>query len=319
MLGLTHESGLPITRRRPTDRRSSRPLHRMVLPDRMVCRMNAGDRMKAPKNFEITVEKITPTRAAEMLTHNETNRRLERRRVDNLVQEFCAGNWKLNGDAIRFYTNGDLADGQHRLTACVESGVSFLTVIIRGVPLPAMPTIDRGRSRTRNDVLKLQGMTNTERLSGSLRYIVGFLKHGDPLRSGSQQFQKTIFSDQAMFELLEEYPGIIDAAEGIGAYQRAMRILTPSTATALYFMFRTLDEDDADRFFLDLDTGVGLTAVDPVYRLRERLMRDRADMTRRGPQLYHHWMKLAGAAWNMRRRGIPCRSLQSRPSWSKLI
>ena len=275
--------------------------------------------MKAPKNFEITVEKVTPKKAAAMLTHNKTNRRLESRRVDNLARELLAGNWKLNGDAIRFYVTGDLADGQHRLTACVESGVSFLTVIIRGVPLPAMPTIDRGRSRTRNDVLKLQGMTNTERLAGSLPYIVGFLEYGDPLRSGSQQFQKTIFSDQAMFELLEEHPGIIDAAEGIGAYQRAMRILTPSTSAALFFMFRTLDEEDAARFFLDLDTGVGLTAVDPVYRLRERLMKDRSDMTRRGTQLYHQWMKLAGAAWNMRRRGTPCRSLQSRPSWSKLI
>ena len=275
--------------------------------------------MNAPKNIEITIEKITPKKAEKMLRHNKKNRRLERRRVDNLVRELLAGNWKLNGDAIRFYVNGDLADGQHRLQACVDSGVSLMSVVIRGIDLPAMPTIDRGRSRTRNDVLKLQGMTNTERLAGSLRFIVGFLEYGDPLRCGSQQFQKTIFSDQAMFELLEEHPGIIDAAEGIGAYQRAMRILTPSTATALFFMFRTIDKDDADSFFLDLDTGVGLTAVDPVYRLRERLMRDRSDMTRRGTQLYHQWMKLAGAAWNMRRKGTPCRSLQSRPSWSKLI
>ena len=52
VLGLTHETDLSITRRRPTDRRSSRPLHRMVLPDRMVCRMRTTDRKVRDRFFK---------------------------------------------------------------------------------------------------------------------------------------------------------------------------------------------------------------------------------------------------------------------------
>tara|TARA_R110000824_G_scaffold53819_2_gene148643 strand:- start:104 stop:931 length:828 start_codon:yes stop_codon:yes gene_type:complete len=262
---------------------------------------------------------VTPSQAKKWLKNNELNRRLERRRVDRLVRELQAGNWKMNGDSIRFYDDGTLADGQHRLTAVVESGVSINSLVIRHLPKEVMPTIDRGRTRKTTDVLRMAGYENTERLAGALPYIVGFLEYGDPMKSGTVPFSLHVFSDQSMFDLLENHPAIQESADRMTLYHKAQRILTPSTATALYFMFRSIDENDADSFFEDLDTGLGLTANDPVYRLRERILRDRGDQNKRGKNIYRSWMRLAGAAWNMRRRGKPCKVLQLQSHWVKLI
>ena len=262
---------------------------------------------------------VTPSQAEKWLKNNTWNRRLERRRVDRLVRELKAGNWRLNGDAIRFYDDGTIADGQHRLTAVFESGVSIDSLIVRHLPREVMPTIDRGRTRQTTDVLKMAGYQNTERMAGAIPYIVGFLYYDDPMKSGTVPYSLHVFSDQAMFDLIAEHPEIVEAANEMSLYPKAQRLFTPSTATALYFMFSSVNRKEANRFFADLDTGLGLTADDPVYRLRERIIRDRGDQNKRGKNVYRSWMRLAGAAWNMRRRGKSCKCLQLKANWAKLV
>lgn len=48
------------------------------------------------------------------------------------------GNWKANGEAIKFSSTGRLLDGQHRLRACVKEQVPFTTLVIRGLEDEAM-------------------------------------------------------------------------------------------------------------------------------------------------------------------------------------
>lgn len=65
--------------------------------------------------------------------------------------------WKMNGEAIKFSNTGRLLDGQHRLLACVESGCSVRTLVIRGLPEDTQETMDAGKSRTMANVLELKG------------------------------------------------------------------------------------------------------------------------------------------------------------------
>lgn len=64
-----------------------------------------------------TTEVITPERAAEMLSKNKSNRKINQANVRRIADDMLTGNYKLNGETIKFYADGTLADGQHRLTA----------------------------------------------------------------------------------------------------------------------------------------------------------------------------------------------------------
>ncbi len=46
-----------------------------------------------------------------------------------------SGEWKYNGESIKVCTDGSLLDGQHRLEACIESGVTFDTLLVTNLRL----------------------------------------------------------------------------------------------------------------------------------------------------------------------------------------
>lgn len=103
----------------------------------------------------VSIETITPDVAIAMLERNVKNRNLVKNNDLKGVME--RGEWKLNGETIVFDKNGNLTDGQHRLNACVSSGVPFTTVVVRGVEPASQETVDIGRKRTVSDFLKMRG------------------------------------------------------------------------------------------------------------------------------------------------------------------
>lgn len=108
----------------------------------------------------ITTEKVvvTPTMAEEWLTRNHGNRHLTGPRVDLFVKLIVSGKFCLTHQGVAFYEDGDLADGQTRLSAIVKAGVSVPMFVTRGLPRSAIHAIDGGRPRTVRDVLHFLGM-----------------------------------------------------------------------------------------------------------------------------------------------------------------
>ncbi len=102
-------------------------------------------------------EKITKRKAVEMLKRNEGNRPIRRSRVTKLAEAMRRGEWKFNGESIKVNCDGRIADGQHRLEAVVESGVTIDTLVVRGLPADCFDTMDQGASRTISDVLARNG------------------------------------------------------------------------------------------------------------------------------------------------------------------
>lgn len=82
------------------------------------------------------------------------------------------GNWQLTGDSIKFDKHGTLVDGQHRLTACVESDTSFKTLVIYGLEPGTRNVIDTGKARSNSDILTMQGATNTIAVSACLKFLI---------------------------------------------------------------------------------------------------------------------------------------------------
>lgn len=95
-----------------------------------------------PKDFglEISVEVINPSEAEAYLKNNAMHRKIKQKKVDEYMKEMQDGKWALNGKSLIFDSNGRLLNGQHRLSAVVQSQVPLTTVVIRGVDPTVLET-----------------------------------------------------------------------------------------------------------------------------------------------------------------------------------
>lgn len=104
-------------------------------------------------------ETITPERARDLLEDNTGNRNIRARAVDAYARDILAGRWITSGDTVKIAATGEVIDGQHRLHAIANTGVTLTLLIVRGLPLEARSVIDTGAARTGGDALRLAGIT----------------------------------------------------------------------------------------------------------------------------------------------------------------
>lgn len=91
------------------------------------------------------VETITPEIAKTMLGENVNNRRISRDNVNLFAREMRNGEWRFNGEAIKFGKDGRLLDGQHRLLAVIAADKPLTTLVIRGLEDETQQTMDSGK------------------------------------------------------------------------------------------------------------------------------------------------------------------------------
>ena len=96
---------------------------------------------------------ITPQLAKEMLDTSPGNRKLRRWYVELLAAAMKRGEWRITSQGIGFDTLGRLRDAHHRLNACIQSGVSFHSVVVFGMPTDAYEVTDTGMKRSYADRL----------------------------------------------------------------------------------------------------------------------------------------------------------------------
>lgn len=123
--------------------------------------------------LKFNIEVITPAVAAEYLKHNESNRKPNKGQVGYYAKMMAAGQWELNGEAIKFSPSGRLLDGQHRLMACVESNVPFETTVIREVEEEVFDTFDQGWIRGKGQIFDIANIPNSRNISATInKYLV---------------------------------------------------------------------------------------------------------------------------------------------------
>ena len=115
---------------------------------------------------------ITPAEATLWLdTKNSKNRPISENAVAKYAQEMKEGRWWLNAQPIIFNRSGQLANGQHRLLACIRANKPFETVVTYGMEDEAFDTIDDCNSRSLADVLHIKGEAGSLLLSAGLRFL----------------------------------------------------------------------------------------------------------------------------------------------------
>lgn len=187
------------------------------------------------ETISVKMELITPEIATEYLTHNKNNRRMK----DGAIRKYCAdmenGRWIYNGDVIRFDTNGDLRDGQHRLTAIVRTGVAQPYVVIRGLAPETFKTMDTGVPRSFGDKLKEKGIENDNAIAAFVtKYFI--LKNGrtGTFTSGASQhcgsMSERIDYVLANNEKLQEIHNMVQRIRSKGT-----RSVTPAFVTSIAY------------------------------------------------------------------------------------
>ena len=107
--------------------------------------------------MNINIELVTPSKAENWLNSNKGNRKMRDGVAERYADDMKNGRWTSCPEPIAFYEDGDLADGQHRLWAIVDSGVSVSFPIARGLTRADGLNINTGLSRSLIDNARISG------------------------------------------------------------------------------------------------------------------------------------------------------------------
>jgi hypothetical protein len=98
---------------------------------------------------------VTPEIAQTWLECNTDNRRLRQSAVSRYSRLMKAGKWELTHAGIAFSDDGTLLDGQHRLWAVFDAGVTVRMMVTWNLPRAARMAMDVGMLRATADAITL--------------------------------------------------------------------------------------------------------------------------------------------------------------------
>lgn len=205
------------------------------------------EKLSAIKRTEFWCERwsISPQEAVALLgTANTTNRDLNRTLVRQLASDLVKGQWKFNGEALKFDSNGRLVDGQHRLTACRESQIALETVVCGGFAPEVFDTIDTGKKRNLQDILKIAGFKNWTTAGGALKWL-DRLESKNPISTRTSSRTTSEFLAWAE-ELGQEFKDSVNF--GSRTTNSGFRQAPGSMMAALHFRLSQINEHHAEEF-----------------------------------------------------------------------
>ena len=256
------------------------------------------------EGFSVEQVTITPAMASEMLEWNDRNRPLNKTVVKRYAASMKAGRWAFTSQPVTFCPKG-LIDGQHRLAACVESGVAFESLVVFGAREESFAFIDVGARRTAGDIFSINGVANASLMSAATALIYGY--DNNIMRSASTKGVSLGLDHAALFDLYQTHERLQDSV-WVGHLFHRNRLASPSMMTALHYICARESRSDADEFFRKVADGVGITgAKDPAHKLRNRLIANATSQAKAGrPQIAGITVK----AWNAARLGRPVGTLR---------
>lgn len=245
-----------------------------------------------------SIEVIHPPTAKQMLETNRGNRHPNVAAIGRYADDMAAGRWHVGTSVIIFNEDGDLIDGQHRLQACVQAGVPFTSLVVRGVSREARPAIDQGVKRSLSHVLTWKGHVSTASLGAAVKAAWVWQNTGTP-------FNRSTFptNDQSLawLELNPSMPATVKVADQL---KKALGV--PLSTVAAFLHWTTMAEPEAtDEFVGKMKLGVGLEYGDPALALREWVLRQAtSNVTSRKP-LPAVYCQVFVTAWNAQMEGRP--------------
>jgi len=252
-------------------------------------------------------EKVDSKRARELLATMRHNRKVTRTVVEDYARQMREGLWRSTSQGLIIDWNNQLMNGQHRLLAVVESGVTIEVDVTYGEDPENFMVLDKHRKRDLRDDLSIAGVEypiETSRLYRVYLDIIQtkpdrYIAFGARTRWGWKP-------ETAIDWAKENQAKLIHVIQKCKQKQAKAILRPPAIMMALYYRFYELEPEHADEFFGELIKGCGTGAVGKLRDALEGLMMERVRGS--SPPRYM-WAALVIKAWNAYVQGKRLRSL----------
>lgn len=222
---------------------------------------------------EVSRMQITPTLATKWLESiPEFQRKIDEKQVRKLVFAITKERWQENGATIVFNEKGELIDGQHRLKAISLAGKSVGSLVVKGLSTDenVFRTIGDEKPRSVKDFLKCPS-ANT--VASVLRIYWGVMNGVWPVGAGGGD--KMLPPITEILKLGDKWTDVIGPI--LDAVNPAGRFLGQTSYCAFLVLYHTRlrsveNPERVAEFFARVADGLNLTATDPVYKLRQRIL-----------------------------------------------
>ena len=191
---------------------------------------------------------VDPEQAMGWLENTNTNnRKVSEKHVARLARDMTDGKWILTHAGIAFSSDGMLLDGQHRLWAVIEAGVSVEMHVWLNVDPKSMMAIDCGKIRSMGDILNISGENGdvTKYQLSTLRAMLGGFGN-PPTLSPSETSQALGRYSEAIEFALTHLPAVT-AAKGVS---------TSATRAVIARAWYSVEQKALKDFCRKLATGV---------------------------------------------------------------
>lgn len=224
--------------------------------------LDAQLRRMKKERFFVQDHPTTPALAEVFMALNTNNRRIRSRGVDRLARIMTDGRYIETPVPIIVCSDGLVIDGQHRLSAIIQAGVSAPLTFAFGWPHQIFKVLDTGIVRSNGDALHIAGEEWSVQLAAALRKL-------ENVRSGAPRGNAGIDNDN-IIDRLAENPEIRDSCKYGSRIYRAKKVSPTAIVVAHYLITRNPhNEEIADQFFEYVATGLNLKSTrHPAHVLR---------------------------------------------------
>lgn len=238
-----------------------------------------------------TVETITPSKAKEYLLWNKQNRPVDKKTVQLYARDMKEGRWTLSNDAITFFDNHILGNGQHRLYAIIESDTACQFIVVRNLPSETFTNLDQGKKRTAADCLSIEEIPNPVPIASIIRKYCAF--NGTTARGFRMSTSQTL-------EIYKEHADFFqEAYKFMATIYRACRVMNISIFGGMY-AYLILDKhhtpENVTRFIKECAGVEPNTNSNTPQLLRSALIADVSSKVKTMTEIYK--IGLITKAWN---------------------
>ncbi|MGW8361857.1 hypothetical protein ACWGK1_14950 [Streptomyces wedmorensis] len=218
---------------------------------------------------------VTPQIAASWLQFNRPeNRRISQRAVAGLAASMLAGEYLLTHQPIAFDAHGRLIDGQHRLSAVIQSDATVQMWVIVGADPDTFGVVDTGLARRPTQFLRVKHSANIHGALGMIRFAEA-CRSNDGLVPPAFQFAMDV---KPCLDMLAEWPEVQDYAQASDRIFRACRLAPAPLLAVLAQAARASHPEKLGTFVERLKDGAELPSTSPILALRRRGMEHRSNM-----------------------------------------
>ena len=212
---------------------------------------------------------ITPDMATAMLELNASDEWHNRPESEKATRRYVLAmkrGWVLTGETIVFSKSGRLLNGQHRLSACIQSGENFECIVVFGIEDNAFKFMDIGTTRTASHIFNIEDIPNYAHAAATARLLYGY-----KAKSGWEGVIPDVEND-TLLDFYYQHPRIQDAI----AHGRALNdenLMRPSWGSFCFYICAEKNREEARAFFDKVATGIGISnKASQEYRIRKRLL-----------------------------------------------